>query len=103
MRRLPLFFKVFPPPKFLTMSHTGLDISDDAIRAIEYKVKPHGLVVSRFAKQALPPGLFDAGDVTDEKQFADILSTFARANHMSYVKVALPEEKLYLFQTDIPS
>ncbi len=103
MRHLSLFFRVFPPPKFLTMPYGGLEISDDALRAIEYKIAPHGLTISKFSKLELPVGLVEGGEIKDEKQFTDLLSGFVHKNHMSYVKVSLPEEKLYLFQTDIPS
>ncbi len=103
MRHQSLFYSLFPPPKFLTMPHAGLEISDDALRCIEYRSTPHGLVVSKFAKAELPPNLIDGGNISDEKQFIELLKAFVRVNKLSYVKVSLPEEKVYLFQLDIPS
>jgi hypothetical protein len=98
-----LFFKLFPPPKILVMRYAGLDISDDALRCIEYRHTAHGLVVETFDSQDLPAGLVDGGDIKDEKEFVRILTAFAAKNHLSRVKVSLPEEKAYLFQTDVPS
>lgn len=98
-----LFFKLFPPPAFLAMPHAGLDISDDAIKCIEYHRTSHGLIVSKYATKELPPGLVDGGDIKDEKQFLDLLKEFAAAHALGYVKVSLPEEKAYLFQTEVPS
>lgn len=98
-----LFFKLFPPPAFLVMPHAGLDISDDAIRCIQYHRTAHGLVISQFATQELPVGLIDGGDIKDEKQFVAILKAFSIANALGYVKVSLPEEKAYLFQTEVPT
>lgn len=85
------------------MPHAGLDISDDAIRCIEYRRTYHGLVISKYATQELPEGLIDGGDVKDENQFISILTAFTDNNSLSYVKVSLPEEKAYLFQTDVPT
>ncbi len=97
------FFRLFPPPKFLTMKHAGLDISDDAIHCIEYAPSRKGMRISMNAEVELPAGLFDGGDVKNEKAFTDLISAFDRQHHLSYVKVSLPEEKAYLFQTDVPA
>jgi len=95
------FFKIFPPPAFLLMRHAGLDISDDAITCVAYK--KGGSAISLSASQALPAGLIEGGDMKDEAAFKDLLSAFDRNHNLSYVKVSLPEEKVYLFQTDVPS
>lgn len=98
-----LFLKFFPPPAFLAMPHEGLDISDDAIKCIAYHRTGQGLIVSRYAAKELPAGLVDGGDIKDENEFVSILKDFASANALGYVKVSLPEEKAYLFQTEVPS
>lgn len=98
-----LFFKLFPPPTFLMRPHAGLDISDDAIRCIEYHRTYHGLSIAKHAVQVLPDGLIKGGDIKDEKEFVSILNKFAEKNSLLYAKVSLPEEKAYLFQTDVPS
>lgn len=98
-----LFFKLFPPPAFLVMPHAGLDISDDGIKCIEYHRTAHGLIISRYATTELPAGLVDGGDIKDEKEFISILKAFANDNALGYVKVSLPEEKAYLFQTEVPT
>ncbi|MFA6404586.1 MAG: hypothetical protein WCW03_01125 [Candidatus Paceibacterota bacterium] len=103
MRHSSSFFKLFPPPKILFMPHVGLDISDDAIRCIAYDRTIHGNKIAFYGMQELPTGLIDGGDVRDEKKFVEILSSFVRKYKLSYVKVSLPEEKAYLFQTDISS
>lgn len=103
MHHPSLFFRLFPPPKFLISPHAGLDISDDAIRMLEYGRTQKGLAVSKYDKEDIPAGLIDGGDFRDEKKFTELLSDFVRRNRLSHVKVSLPEEKVYLFQTDIPS
>jgi Tfp pilus assembly PilM family ATPase len=96
-----LFFKLFPPPKFLIMKHAGLDISDDAIHCLEYSGKAPNFRISKFSSTPLPKGTVEAGEIRDEKALVAILSNIDHDLKLSYVKVAVPEEKSYLFQTDI--
>lgn len=103
MNTKSLFFKIFPPPRVLISPHAGLDISDDAIRCIAYHHIGHKISISVYDSQDLPQGLVEGGDIKDEKEFIRILSGFASKNKLSAVKVSLPEEKAYLFQTDVPS
>lgn len=98
------FFKLFPPPRFLLMKHAGLDISDDAIHSISYIFSTTaGTKLGSYAHVDLPPGIIDGGDIRDEKTLVEILTKYREENNLYYVKVSWPEEKAYLFQTDIPS
>lgn len=97
------FLKFFPPPKYLAMPYAGLDISDDALTFIEYHHGLHGRVISKFGRQELPKGLINSGDIQDEKELTRILAEFAQKNSLHRVKVSLPEEKVYLFHTDVPN
>ncbi len=98
-----LFFRLFPPPQLLLTPHAGLEISDDAIRFIEYRHTSTGTTIGSFDTHALPQGLVNGGDIQDEKELIKLLSEFAGTHHISRVKVSLPEEKAYLFQTDVPT
>jgi len=93
--------KLFPPPKFMVMRYAGLNINDDGIHCLEYGHVSHGLVISKYGESALPMGLIDGGDIQDEKKLTELLAEFDRAHDLSYVKVSVPEEKAYLFETDI--
>lgn len=97
------FFELFPPPTFMLMPHVGLDVSDDALRCIGYKGFGHNRKIALFGKEALPPGLFDGGDIKDEKDFIARLTAFGKKYNLNQVKVSVPEEKAYLFQTEVPS
>jgi Tfp pilus assembly PilM family ATPase len=97
------FFRLFPPPKFLMMKHAGLDISDEAVRCIEYRSTPKGLRVEKFSKIDLPAGLIEGGEIKNEDGLVKVLTELNQKNKLSYVKVSIPEEKAYLFQTDVPS
>lgn len=100
--RTPLLFKLFPPPAFLLMHHAGLAISDDALRCLEYRLHTNGMVISKFGEEDLPGGLIEGGDIKDEKKFTGLLTAFVKKHKLSYVKISIPEEKAYLFQTEVP-
>lgn len=96
-----LFFKLFPPPKFLVMKHVGLDISDDAIHLIEYSGHAPNLKIAKYTSLDIPEGVVEGGDIKDGKALTSILSKLDHDFKLSYVKVSVQEEKAYLFQTDI--
>lgn len=98
-----LFFRIFPPPKFMVMNHAGLHISDDSVQFLEYGVNHRGhRIIARYGQAELPAGIMDGGDIKDEKAFKDFMREFDKKFDLSFVKVSVPEEKAYLFQTDIP-
>jgi Tfp pilus assembly PilM family ATPase len=98
-----LFFKLFPPPKLMVMKHAGLHISDEAVRCLEYDTCKGITTISKYGQVDIPAGLIDGGVMKDEKKVSDLLRDFDHAQDLSYVKVSVPEEKSYLFQTDVPS
>lgn len=97
------FFKLFPPPKFLDIPYAGIDITDDAIRCIEYSSWRHGNHIHRFGSRALSPGIVDSGNIKDEKALTEAIASLAKEMKISIVKASLPEERMYLFKTDVPT
>lgn len=86
----------------MLMKHAGLDISDDAIRCLEYSGHHFpNLKISRHSSVAIPDKVVGGGEINDEKAFDALLDKFDKENNLSYVKVSIPEEKAYLFQTDV--
>lgn len=83
------------------MKHVGLDISDDSIHCLEYSGIAPNTRIAKYATLDLPRGMIEGGDVKDEKAFGEILAKLDHDYDLSYVKVSVPEEKAYLFQTDI--
>lgn len=96
------FFKLFPPPKYLNIPYAGLDISDDAIRCIEYGESHHGYVLKRYGFRILKPGIVDSGHIKDEKALVAELTSLVKELKISTVKASLPEERMYLFKTEVP-
>lgn len=97
------FFKLFPPPKFLDIPYAGLDISDDAIHCIEYSHHPRHLTIKRYGTKPLAPGVVVGGEIRDAEELAKALGELSRELKVHVVKASLPEEKLYLFKTQVPT
>jgi Tfp pilus assembly PilM family ATPase len=98
-----IFFRLFPPPEFLMMHCVGLDISDDAVHYLSYKNPISDKTVAHFRAADLPSGLLNGGDTTDPEKLRNELVAFKEKAGLHFVKVSIPEEKAYLFQTEVPS
>jgi hypothetical protein len=96
------FFKLFPPPKYLNIPYAGLDISDDAIRCVEYSSNHHGYTIHRYGTRILKPGIIDSGYIRDEKALIQELTLLAQELKITTVKASLPEERMYLFKAEVP-
>ena len=85
----------------MSMRFSGLEISDDAIRCIQYVPGAHGLVLGKYDSVDLPPDTVVGGDIKNEAVLLEKLGAFCKKNALTYVSVAVPEEKAYLFETDV--
>ncbi len=98
-----IFFRLFPPPEFLMMHCVGLDISDDAIHCLSYRNPLSDRTIAHYFSQDLPTGLLNGGDTVEIDKLRDQLIDFRKKAGLHYVKVSIPEEKAYLFQTEVPA
>lgn len=96
------FFQLFPPPQFLLRPAVGIDISDHKVRFIELIPKHRTFTVGRFGEQALPNGTILEGEIKDPNTLKTVLIGLRRDNNLSFVRGSLPEEKAYLFRTEVP-
>jgi Tfp pilus assembly PilM family ATPase len=96
------FFKLFPPPAYINIPYAGLDISDDAIRCIKYSEGRNGYILQCYGTRALRPGIVEAGYIKDEKALTTELISLVKELKISTVKASLPEERMYLFKTEVP-
>ncbi len=97
------FFKLFPPPKFLNIPCAGLDISDDAVRCIEYSSSGTHLSIHRYGTRPLAPGVVLGGEIKNTEALTKAISSLSRELKVYVVNASLPEEKMYLFKTEVPA
>ncbi len=97
------FFKLFPPPKFLNTPYAGLDISSDAIYCIEYAENIKGYSIHRYGKRILAPGIIESGHIKNEPELIKAITSLAQELKIKTVRASLPEERMYLFKTEVPT
>ncbi|MES3006074.1 MAG: pilus assembly protein PilM [Patescibacteria group bacterium] len=96
------FFKYFPTPRFLAMPHAGVDISPTAIRFVELNKTPRGLEIGSFGEQLLSTELQVGEPLAINNDLIAALKKMQRSNELSFVEASIPEEKAYVFTTEIP-
>ncbi len=91
----------FPPPKFLMMPAVGLDISDRKVRFLEFEEGKNGLVVKRYGEMNIPPGVIVSGSIKRINELRKVLSAFRKKHGLEFVRVSLPEERVYLAKMEV--
>ncbi len=92
-------FKFFPPPAYLRMPTVGFDVSDGSVRFLELKNRGGFFEVGRFGKYDFES---KGEDITANDEVKVTLSKIKEEQNIKIVSGALPEEKAYLFKTEIP-
>jgi Competence protein A. len=95
-------FDLFPTPNFLTLTDAGVSISERTVRYISFR--PGGadeLHIEHFGEIPLPEGIVSQGEVRDKQRLVEILSKLSREKGIRYVRATVPEERAYLFTSNI--
>ncbi|MCR4311446.1 MAG: type IV pilus assembly protein PilM [Candidatus Taylorbacteria bacterium] len=96
------FSDFFPVPKLLRMQPVGLSLTEWGIHVVELVKRGEGLTLGRFGARAIPTGAIQEGYVHDKQAVIDALRPLQQELGIEFVSVALPEEKAYLFKTEVP-
>lgn len=98
--------RVLPPPTYLTLPSTGVDISDTSLKFMTLKPVTHvkkEREIKQFGDIAIPSGVVTSGSINDPVQLTAVLKEFKQTAKTEYIRVSLPEERAYLFETEIKS
>ncbi|MFM2424053.1 MAG: type 4 fimbrial biosis protein PilM, type pilus assembly protein PilM [Candidatus Parcubacteria bacterium] len=102
MSLLSTLERYLPPPQFLTMPSLGVDISDTSLKYIQFgETKKRIRPLEMWGEIDIPVGVLDRGLVHDQKQLASVLRECKERTKATFVRVSLPEERAYLFETEI--
>lgn len=96
--------RIVPPPTYITMPAVGLDISDASLKYVSFKPSTRTdkeREVLQWGDIAIPSGVVDRGSVSDQKQLVAVLKEFKAQTKAEYVRLSLPEERAYLFETTV--
>lgn len=100
------FFDFFPTPKYLEMPSVGIDISDQAIRFVEIVHRESGhqrFHLKSFGEKKIPDGAITAGTINKPDEVKKLLTEIHKEKGFRFASVSLPEEKEYLFKTELPN
>ncbi|MEM9336713.1 MAG: pilus assembly protein PilM [Patescibacteria group bacterium] len=95
--------KLIPPPAYITMPSVGVDISDTSLKYVQFDVsaREKGYELNRWGDLDIPNGTLKRGEVKDKGKLTDVLKEVRSIISSPYVRVSLPEERAYLFETEI--
>lgn len=92
-----------PPPSYLSLPSVGVDISDTSLKYIRFSPadRQGERRLSLWGDIDIPSNVLNRGHVEDQEQLSAVLAEFRKATGAAFVRVSLPEERAYLFETSI--
>lgn len=104
MSVLEIIDKWLPPPRSLRVSGIGIDISESSVKYIGFKASyknAERLSLMHHGEIGLAPGIIRSGEITDVGALAKVLSEIRSKTGAAHARVSLPEERVYLFETEV--
>lgn len=95
---------MLPPPQYLMMPSAGVDISDTSLKYIQFRRDRKSgskLQLKYWGDIDIQAGSLDGGNVENVDKLADAIRQVKELTGVEYVRVSLPEERAYLFETEI--
>ncbi len=96
------FYRLFPPPNFLRMPISGIDISDESVHIAELEQTSKGYVIKKYDKRLIPKGLIRSGRIKDAAKLKIFFTQIKKEYHLQFVNVSLPEQHGYVVVMRIP-
>ncbi len=93
--------RVFPPPRFLTLPSVGVDLSDSSLKYIQFEEAGKELALVAWGDIPISDGVITRGTVLKPDALTEVLRTLRSKVRTPYVRLSLPEERAYLFETTI--
>ncbi len=94
--------RILPPPNFLSFPSVGVDISDTSLKYVMFEPDAHGeLRLVIWGDIDIPEGTLSRGNVKDSQTLTAVLKEVYTRTGIKHVRVSLPEERAYLFETEI--
>lgn len=104
MRVLSTLQSIFPPPRYISFPSVGVDISDTSLKYIQFERKHShdtDLILKHWGDVDIPEGSLERGNVKELKDLVKVLTEVKKDCGAEYVRISLPEERAYLFETTI--
>lgn len=101
MHTRSLFARLFPPPKYITLPSVGVDISDSSVKYVMLEPHDGGYTLKKWGDISVPEEAIVQGKLKNIPALAKILEEIRQICNTPYMRVSLPEEHAYLFQTNV--
>lgn len=96
--------KILPPPTYLMMPCVGVDISDTSMKYLAFEpttLNKTEKKIKFWGDITIPNGVVQRGLVHDSEQLTSVLKELKQKTKAEFIRVSLPEERAYLFETEI--
>lgn len=96
--------KIIPPPSYIQLPSAGVDISDSSLKYIQFdhdKKSGRQLELKYWGDIDIADGALKRGTVNDPKALSEALREAKERTGITNIRVSLPEERAYLFETEI--
>lgn len=97
-----LYSKLFTPPNFLEMSSVSLALLPTGISFLLTKNTEYGRVPGMHGIVPLPTGAISQGEIVKKEVLIKSLIEIRKKTKVNFVRFSIPEEKTYLFKTNLP-
>lgn len=104
MSLLEVANKWLPPPTSLRLPAIGIDIAESSVKYIGFKpntANAFGFSLEHYGEVSIADGAMSSGEVNNVSALAAAFSKVKSATGISYARISLPEERVYLFETEI--
>lgn len=96
------FFDFFPTPRYLQLAEAGVSISDKAVRFVTFdSMRDGSFELKKYGEEPLLEGVVSGGEINDKEALIETLKKLREEHHFTFVSATLPEEKTYLFITEL--
>ncbi len=104
MRLLSALSKLVPPPTYMSLPSVGVDISDTSLKYVSFvpSLRTERVrTLDIWGDITIPDNVLSRGEIKDIKLLTDVLKEFKDKTHAEFIRVSLPEERAYIFETEI--
>lgn len=106
MSIISVLSELVPPPSFIALPCVGVDISDTSMKYIAFKPTLHShkvKILEAWGDIDIPANSLHRGEILNPKLLCEALKEFKSRTDADFVRVSLPEERAYIFETEIKS
>lgn len=96
-----LLKNIFKTPSNISFPATGVDFASQTIRFIKLSKGKNGITPDFYFEKEMPKDSVIDGSIVDKKSFIDFLKKIKKEHNVKYVRLTIPESKVFLFTLSV--